>query len=92
MLSATCLSPTPPTDSTDEPENYSTSAGGFLRAVTYLMTVRIVTEANMRGKFIAYYRVSTDKQGKSGLGLEAQRKAVIDYLDGGKWDAVGPVH
>jgi DNA invertase Pin-like site-specific DNA recombinase len=43
----------------------------------------------MRGKFIAYYRVSTDKQGKSGLGLEAQRKAVLDYLDGGKWELVG---
>lgn len=26
--------------------------------------------------FIAYYRVSTDKQGKSGLGLEAQQEAV----------------
>jgi hypothetical protein len=23
--------------------------------------------------------------GQSGLGLDAQRKAVIDYLDGGQW-------
>jgi DNA invertase Pin-like site-specific DNA recombinase len=37
------------------------------------------------GRFIAYYRVSTAKQGASGLGLEAQRKAVTDYLDGGNW-------
>src|SRR5215469_12967356 len=40
------------------------------------------------GKFVSYLRVSTDKQAKSGLGLEAQRKAVEDYLNGGKWKLV----
>jgi DNA invertase Pin-like site-specific DNA recombinase len=38
-----------------------------------------------RGKFISYLRVSTDKQGHSGLGIEAQRTAVTDYLNGGRW-------
>jgi len=41
-----------------------------------------------QGKFVAYFRVSTDRQGKSGLSLEAQRKSVLDYLDGGPWQLV----
>ena len=31
-------------------------------------------------RFVAYYRVSTDQQGKSGVGLDAQRSAVAGYV------------
>src|SRR3984957_6737011 len=44
--------------------------------------------AHHNGKFVAYYRVSTGKQGKSGLGIDGQRQAVATYLNGGDWSIV----
>jgi DNA invertase Pin-like site-specific DNA recombinase len=41
-----------------------------------------------KGNFVAYYRVSTGKQAASGLGLEAQKQAVANYLNGGNWTLI----
>ena len=43
------------------------------------------------GRFVSYLRVSTAKQGSSGLGLEAQRSAVTAFLNGGAWTLVREV-
>jgi DNA invertase Pin-like site-specific DNA recombinase len=43
----------------------------------------------MRCKLVAYYRVSTEKQGRSGLGLEGQRAAVKAYVKQTGCDLVG---
>jgi DNA invertase Pin-like site-specific DNA recombinase len=45
--------------------------------------------ASMNGKFVSYIRVSTKKQGQSGLGLEAQRESITGYLNGGRWTLIG---
>ena len=42
-----------------------------------------------KSRFVGYFRVSTSRQGESGLGLEAQRQAVSDYLAGGRRELVG---
>ncbi|MDH2133277.1 recombinase family protein [Sphingobium yanoikuyae] len=47
------------------------------------MNLRKITKA------VAYLRVSTDKQGQSGLGLEAQRDAVARYAAANSVDLIG---
>jgi len=49
----------------------------------------INTQNSDQMKFTAYYRVSTKQQGKSGLGLDAQKEAVRRYVTG-KGEAVPP--
>lgn len=40
-------------------------------------------------KFVSYYRVSTSKQGRSGLGLDAQRNSVREFLASRGGDLLG---
>ena len=40
------------------------------------------------GKFVSYYRVSTERQGQSGLGLEAQKDAVNRWLGTNQYELV----
>jgi DNA invertase Pin-like site-specific DNA recombinase len=42
----------------------------------------------MEGRYISYIRVSTQRQGLDGYGVDAQRKSITDFLNGGNWELI----
>lgn len=60
--------------------------------MSYLSTIIESFDMNsLTSKFVAYLRVSTAKQGRSGLGLEAQREAVRQFVVSRGGKIIAPV-
>jgi DNA invertase Pin-like site-specific DNA recombinase len=58
--------------------------------VNQMGEIIVVTETGTphEGEYVLYFRVSTEKQGKDGLGIEAQEEACRRHLNGGTWKVI----
>lgn len=45
-----------------------------------VVSMGLISQTNNMAEYVAYYRVSTKKQGRSGLGLEAQKRMVDHFI------------
>jgi DNA invertase Pin-like site-specific DNA recombinase len=61
----------------------------FTHIRSYVCEQEAALNDRNRGKGIAYLRVSTERQGRSGLGLEAQREAVAQFATANAMEVIG---
>jgi DNA invertase Pin-like site-specific DNA recombinase len=70
-------------------DNYACSGADTALVFTGRTNVQLgYTMTDQSGRYVAYYRVSGESQGRSGLGLEAQREAVRRFLEGKGWPLI----
>ena len=67
----------------------NTASLDLISAVTYIRSVVSHTGGGNQGKIRLLPSRFNREQGQTGYGIDAQRTAVANYLDGGNWQLLG---